>query len=231
MPPACRSIRVLTSGLAQTVLPFCTGLPIAASLGHSCLSQDLMGSSSQHILESHIKAIPGTVLFVPWQSMQPCSHQRLQIQFSLRCAHANTFCLASQGEDTDEVQNQPAWLREDAQDEHPPAENGGPPSLGDLSLHQRNSSTGAADFVGLGGAEEPYANGDSHAQPGRPSRHSPAPKERCAGAVRLAEWASMQKDGTWRHIHQTCAYFCRLALSVKRARPLACVNTLYLAPH
>ena len=99
--------------------------------------------------------------------MQPCSHQRLQIQFSLRCAHANTFCLASQGEDTDEVQNQPAWLREDAQDDQAPAENGGPPSLADLSLHQRNASAGAADYLGLGGAETPYANGDSHAQPGK----------------------------------------------------------------
>lgn len=72
-----------------------------------------------------------------------------------------------QGEDTDEVQNQPAWLRDDAQDEQAPMENGEPPSLANLSLHQRNVSTGAADFVGLGAAEEPYANGDSHAQPGR----------------------------------------------------------------
>ena len=62
--------------------------------------------------------------------------------------------------------NQPAWLREDAQDDHTPAENGGPPSLANLSLHQRNASAGAADFVGMGSTEAPYANGDSHAQPG-----------------------------------------------------------------
>ena len=75
--------------------------------------------------------------------------------------------VAAQGEDTDEVQNQPAWLREDAQDDQAPAENGGPPSLADLSLHQRNASAGAADYLGLGGAETPYANGDSHAQSGK----------------------------------------------------------------
>ena len=73
------------------------------------------------------------------------------------------------------MQNQPAWLRDDAQEEHAPDENGGPPSLANLSLHQRNVSTGAADFVGLGGAEEPYANGDSHAQSGGASRRAKAP--------------------------------------------------------
>ena len=74
-----------------------------------------------------------------------------------------------QGEDTDEVQNQPAWLRDDAQDgdDQVSSENGGPPSLADLPLHQRNPSGGAADFVGLDAGEAPYANGDSHAQPGR----------------------------------------------------------------
>ena len=75
------------------------------------------------------------------------------------------------------MQNQPAWLRDDAQDEHSPAENGGPPSLADLSLHQRNVSMGAADFVGLGGAEEPYANGDSHVHSGRASRYANAPNQ------------------------------------------------------
>ena len=43
---------------------------------------------------------------------------------------------------------------------------GGPPSLADLSLHERNASSGAADFVGLDADEAPYANGHSHAQPG-----------------------------------------------------------------
>ncbi|CAK0759184.1 hypothetical protein CVIRNUC_002678 [Coccomyxa viridis] len=72
---------------------------------------------------------------------------------------------AREGEDTDEVQNQPAWLRDDAQEDHIAAENGGPPSLADLSLHERNASSGAADFVGLDADEAPYANGHSHAQP------------------------------------------------------------------
>ena len=64
------------------------------------------------------------------------------------------------------MQNQPAWLRDDAQEDHIAAENGGPPSLSNLSLHERNASSGAADFVGLDAEEAPYANGHSHAQPG-----------------------------------------------------------------
>ena len=71
-----------------------------------------------------------------------------------------------QGEDTDEVQNQPAWLRDDSANEDGPAENGGPPSLAGLPAHGRNASAGAADFVGLAGEGTPYANGDSHAHLG-----------------------------------------------------------------
>ena len=81
------------------------------------------------------------------------------------------------------MQNQPAWLRDDAQDEQAPAENGEPPSLANLSLHQRHVSTGAADFVGLGAAEEPYANGDSHAQPGESSCHRSQARRFCSAIV------------------------------------------------
>ena len=80
---------------------------------------------------------------------------------------------SSQGEDTDEVQNQPAWLRDDSANEDGPAENGGLPSLAGLPAHERSASAGAADFVGLAGEGTPYANGDSHAHPGeRPIQKS-----------------------------------------------------------
>ena len=119
------------------------------------------------------------------------------------------------------MQNQPAWLRDDTQDEHPSAENGGPPSLADLSLHQRNASTGAADFVGLGGTEEPYANGDSHAQPGRRLCQCTALHSQCARAVRslsgLVAGGRMQH-----HICPTRPSSCTKSLSLKRMRPLAC---------
>lgn len=67
------------------------------------------------------------------------------------------------------MQNQPAWLRDDTQEEQQVSaeDDGGHPSLADLPAHQRNVSSGAADFVGLGGPREmPYANGDSHSPSG-----------------------------------------------------------------
>jgi len=59
-----------------------------------------------------------------------------------------------QGEESDEVAHQPAWLQEEGEGEHAAsaaAQNGDVPSHNDsLDGHGRHPSIGSSDFMGLG---------------------------------------------------------------------------------
>jgi hypothetical protein len=88
--------------------------------------------------------------------------------------------LCAQGEDNDEVQNQPAWLQEDGATNGPSDDGASTPSPAPHSApgHERGLSNGAADFIGLDGSANgavPYANGDAPHAPHPQQPDAPAP--------------------------------------------------------
>lgn len=101
-------------------------------------------------------------------------------------------CMAAsgaQGDDVDEVAHQPAWLQDDAPDDRAAADGTeAAAGVGNLSLHERAASNGAADFIGLdngapaasAAAAAPYANGNGHSPPAPAAAVSAAPASAAA---------------------------------------------------
>jgi hypothetical protein len=94
----------------------------------------------------------------------------------------------AQGDDVDEVAHQPAWLQDDAPDDCAAADGTeAAAGIGNLSLHERAASNGAADFIGLdNGAPAASAapaapNGNGHSPPA-PAAAIPAAPASAAAA-------------------------------------------------